>query len=187
MRSRHDDFGAIYGHLEGDTIFILSYVEVIRDTLVEADPANADILTQTTTPSLPAIYGSSFTPSQVIEQISREANVQIYMIDDEDLPGEPGDLARSYTTLRARNIEIPAEALGGDGSHAVHIEARNIPGAKWRNSAKKGLDDRIGGELEVDQSCRHDHNAGTTDSEKRRQNTGNPIDTAVRVCCPSPC
>ena len=130
MRSRHDDFGAIYGHLGGDTIFILSYVEVIRDTLVEADPANADILTQTTTPSLPAIYGSSFTPSQVIEQISREADVPIYMIDDDDLPGEPGDLACSYINMRAQNIEILAEALGGDGSPADHLETRNIPGAE---------------------------------------------------------
>ena len=147
----------------------------------------AEIIDQLRDLKLPAIFGPSFTLSPAMEQVSREANVQIYMIDDEDLPGEPGDLARSYTTLRARNIEIPAEALGGDGSHAVHIEARNIPGAKWRNSAKKGLDDRIDGEPEVDQSCRHDRNAGGTDFEKRRQNTGNPIDTAVRVCCPSPC
>ena len=33
----------------------------------------------------------SFTPSPVIKQISREADVTIYMIDDDDLPGEPGD------------------------------------------------------------------------------------------------
>ena len=245
-------------HLGGDTIFILSHADEIRDAFAEADPANActdnvidddfiaslpeldkasqavfatlpeekrqpysfhnsfsdfarrcgftvlgtirphdfsepgahdaaEIIDPLRELRLPAIFGPSFTPSPAMEQVSREANVPIYMIDDNDLPGEPGDFARSYTTMRAQNIEILTEALGGDGSHAVHIEARNIPGAKLRNSAKKGLDDRIDGEPAVDQFCRHDSNAGATDFEKRRQSTGNPIDTAVRVSSRPPC
>ena len=76
---------------------------------------------------LPAIFGSSFTPSPVMEQISREAYVPIYMIDDDDLPGVPGDLEHSFINMRVQNIKILAEALGGDGSHADHIETRNIP------------------------------------------------------------
>ncbi len=132
-------------HLGGDTIFILSYAEVIRDTLVEADPANADTFNANDDAFIARHLRLLLYAFPVMEQISREEDVPIYMIDDADLPGEPGGLAGSYTTMRAQNIEILTEALGGDGSHAVHIEARIIPGAKWRNSAKKGLDDRIEG------------------------------------------
>ncbi len=35
---------------------------------------------------LPAIFGSSFSPSPVLEQISREADVPIYWYDDDNLP-----------------------------------------------------------------------------------------------------
>ena len=76
---------------------------------------------------LPAIFGSSFTPSPVMEQISREADVPIYMIDDDDLPGEPGDLEHSYINMRLQNIMTLAQALGGDGSLADHIDTRIVP------------------------------------------------------------
>jgi hypothetical protein len=49
------------------------------------------------------------------------------MLDDDDLPGEPGDLEHSFINMRVQNIKILAEALGGDGSHADHIATRNIP------------------------------------------------------------
>lgn len=76
---------------------------------------------------LPAFFGSSFAPSPVMEQISREADVPFYMIDDDDLPGEPGDLEHAYVNMRVRNIKTLAEALGGDGSPADHIDTRNVP------------------------------------------------------------
>ena len=54
---------------------------------------------------LPAIFGSSFTPSPVMEQISRETGVPIFMLEDDDLPGEPGDPEHSFINMRVQNIE----------------------------------------------------------------------------------
>jgi len=194
----YDDFGLIDIHFGGDTFFILSYAEAIRDTLVEVDPDNAgtynanydaytarllqldeaimevvstipeenrqlysyhnsfsyfarrygfnvlgsvqphdfsepsehdvaEVIDLLRALDLPAVFGSSFAPSTVMEQISREADVPIYMIDDDDLPGEPGDLEHSYINMRVRNLKTLAEALGGDGSLADHIDTRNVP------------------------------------------------------------
>ena len=62
-----------------------------------------------------------------MEQCSREADVPIYMIDDHDLPREPGDLEHACINMRFQNIKTLAEALGGDGSLADHIDTRNVP------------------------------------------------------------
>lgn len=62
-----------------------------------------------------------------MEQISRQADVTIYMIDDDNLPGEPGDREHACIHVRVRNIKTLAEALGGDGSLADHIDTRNLP------------------------------------------------------------
>ena len=76
---------------------------------------------------LPVIFGSSFTPSQAMEQISRESGVPIVMLDDDDLPGEPGDLEHSFINMRLQNMKKIAEALGGDTTVMDHIEPRNVP------------------------------------------------------------
>ena len=34
-----------------------------------------------------------------MDQISREADAPIYLIDDDDLPGEPGDPERAYINV----------------------------------------------------------------------------------------
>ncbi len=76
---------------------------------------------------LPAIFGSSFTPSTVMEQISREADVPIFMIDDDDLPGEPGDPEHSLLNMKVQNFKTLAEALGGDPTFMDHFETYNVP------------------------------------------------------------
>ena len=76
---------------------------------------------------LPAISGSSFTPSPVMEQISREADVPNYMIDDDDLPGEQGDLEHSFLNMKVQDITTLAEALGGNPTLLDHIDTRNVP------------------------------------------------------------
>ncbi len=40
---------------------------------------------------LSADFGPSFAPSPVMQQISREADVHICMINDNELTGEPGN------------------------------------------------------------------------------------------------
>ena len=61
--------------------------------------------------ALPVIFGASFAPPSVTEQISREADVPIYMIDDYGLPGEPGGPEHAYINKRVKNIKTLAEAL----------------------------------------------------------------------------
>ena len=194
----YDDHGAIDLHLGGDPIFVSGFDAVIRDTLVDRDPDNADayqanydeyvarlekldtaihavtasipeenrqlysyhnsfgyfarrygytilgsiqphdfsepsahdvaeIIELLREKELPVIFGSSFTPSQVMEQISRESGVPIVMLDDDDLPGEPGDLEHSFINMRLQNMKKIAEALGGDTTVMDHIEPRNVP------------------------------------------------------------
>ena len=76
---------------------------------------------------LPAIVGSSYSPSPVLEQISREAGVLVFMIDDDALPGEPGDPEHSFFYVKVQNQKMLAEALGGDPSLMDGIETRNVP------------------------------------------------------------
>ncbi len=78
-----------------------------------------------------------------MEQISREADIPIYMTDSDDLPGEPGGIEHSCINMRVQNIKILADALGGDDSHADHIETRNFPTPNRAILRKMGLDDRI--------------------------------------------
>lgn len=76
---------------------------------------------------LPAIFGSSFSPSPVLEQISREVDVPIYWYDGDNLPGESGDPEHSFFFMKVQNQWALAEALGGDASIVDGIETRNIP------------------------------------------------------------
>lgn len=76
---------------------------------------------------LPAIFGSSFAPSPLMEQISREADVPIYMIDDDDLPGEPVDPEHSLLNMKVQTIKTLAEALGGDPTFMDRFETYNVP------------------------------------------------------------
>ena len=194
----YDEFGSIDQHMGGDAMLALKFAGMIRDTLVEHDPANADAynanydefaariddldaairaatasipeenrqlfsyhdsfsymarrygytIVGTLQPhdfsepsaldvaeaiellrelDLPAIFGSSFSPSPVLEQISREADVPIFWYDDDNLPGEPGDPEHSFFPVKVQNQRALAEALGGDASPMDGIETRNIP------------------------------------------------------------
>ena len=76
---------------------------------------------------LPAIFGSTFSPSPILEQISRETGIPIFRIDDDALPGDPGDLEHSFFNMRVQNMKKMSEALGGDPTLMDHIEPRNVP------------------------------------------------------------
>ena len=77
--------------------------------------------------NLPAIFGSSFTPSSILEQISSETGIPVYWYDDMALPGEPGDPEHSLFYKKVHNQREIAEALGGDPSLLDGIETRNVP------------------------------------------------------------
>ncbi len=79
---------------------------------------------------LPAIFGSSFTPSTVMEQISREADVPLFYIsDDGTLIGKEGDPHYSYIYKMVHNVKIISEALGGDPILLDDVDTSNVPDA----------------------------------------------------------
>ena len=49
------------------------------------------------------------------------------MLEDDDLPGESGDLEHSYINMRVQNMQKVAEALGGDPTLLDDIETHNVP------------------------------------------------------------
>lgn len=79
---------------------------------------------------VPAIFGSSYSPSSVLDQISREADVPIFWINDDNLPGEPGDPEHSYIIMRVQNMTTIAEALGGDPTPLDAVTIGNVPDAE---------------------------------------------------------
>lgn len=83
-----------------------------------------------------SIAGDKVTINRLVAQGSDPHHYEpapsdvIKLTDDDVLPGEPGDLEHSCINMRVQDIEILTEALDGDGSHADHIETRNIPDAE---------------------------------------------------------
>jgi ABC-type Zn uptake system ZnuABC Zn-binding protein ZnuA len=76
-----------------------------------------DIIDQVRELGLPAIFGSDLFPSPVMEQIGRETGAQfVYGIEDDELPGEPGDAEHTYWGMMLENALSIVEALGGDAS-----------------------------------------------------------------------
>jgi ABC-type Zn uptake system ZnuABC Zn-binding protein ZnuA len=75
----------------------------------------ADLIDQIRDEDVPAIFGSEVFPSPVLEQIAEEAGAEYYDdLRDDDPPGEPGDPEHTYIGMMLRNLEIMANALGGD-------------------------------------------------------------------------
>ena len=64
-----------------------------------------------------AVFGSEVFPSEVMETIAAEANIEyIDELSDDDLPGVAGDPLHSYLGLEVANLRIMIPALGGDAS-----------------------------------------------------------------------
>lgn len=77
----------------------------------------ADLIDQIKTEQLPAIFGSEVFPSDVLEQIAREAGAE-YVDDlrDDEPPDEPGSPDHTFIGMMKKNLQIMATALGGDPS-----------------------------------------------------------------------
>jgi manganese/iron transport system substrate-binding protein len=90
----------------------------------------AQLIEQVRTEQVPAIFGSEVFPSPVLEQIGREAGVSyVDALRDDDLPGSPGDPEHSYIGLMVYDLQIMANALGGDPTLMDGVDASNVPGA----------------------------------------------------------
>jgi ABC-type Zn uptake system ZnuABC Zn-binding protein ZnuA len=77
----------------------------------------AELIDQIREENVPAIFGSEVFPSDVLEQIASETGAA-YVDDlrDDEPPGDAGDPEHTFIGMMKRNLQIMAEALGGDPS-----------------------------------------------------------------------
>lgn len=77
----------------------------------------AALIDQIKAEHVPAIFGSEVFPSDVLEQIAKEAGAD-YVDDlrDDEPPGKPGDPDHTFIGMMKKNLQIMAAALGGDPS-----------------------------------------------------------------------
>jgi ABC-type Zn uptake system ZnuABC Zn-binding protein ZnuA len=75
----------------------------------------AELIDQIREQNVPAIFGSEVFPSPVLEQIANETGAVYYDdLRDDEPPGEPNAPEHTFIGMMIRNLEIIAEALGGD-------------------------------------------------------------------------
>lgn len=66
---------------------------------------------------VPAFFGSEVFPSDVLEAIARESgSTYIGDLNDDRMPGEPGDPEHMYVGMMVHNARTIVDALGGDSS-----------------------------------------------------------------------
>ncbi|WP_148680890.1 metal ABC transporter substrate-binding protein [Candidatus Nitrososphaera gargensis] len=86
----------------------------------------ARIIEQIRAEGVPAIFASEVFPSKVVDQIAREANVQIVeTLRDDDLPGEPGDPENTYVGMMVANMNTMLTSLGGNTDALEGIDPSN--------------------------------------------------------------
>jgi ABC-type Zn uptake system ZnuABC Zn-binding protein ZnuA len=86
----------------------------------------ASLIDQVKAEGVPAIFGSEVFPSRVLEQIGREANVRYYdELRDDDLPGHERAPEHTYFGMMQFDVQLMAEALGGDPLPLSSFDPRN--------------------------------------------------------------
>ncbi len=76
---------------------------------------------------VPAVFGSEVFPSDVLEQIAREADATyVDVLRDDDLPGEPGDPDHSFLELLRFDFVTMVESLGGDPADLAAFDASDV-------------------------------------------------------------
>jgi ABC-type Zn uptake system ZnuABC Zn-binding protein ZnuA len=86
----------------------------------------ASLIDQVKAEGVPAIFGSEVFPSRVLEQIGREANVRYYdELRDDDLPGAEMAPEHTYFGMLQFDMQLMAEALGGDPSPLDSFDPSN--------------------------------------------------------------
>ena len=72
----------------------------------------ASMIDQIKAENVPAIFGSEVFPTEVVDQIANETDVQIVgTLSDDDLPGDQGDPQNSYVKFAVYHIHIPMELV----------------------------------------------------------------------------
>jgi ABC-type Zn uptake system ZnuABC Zn-binding protein ZnuA len=87
----------------------------------------ASLIDQIEAENVPAIFGSEVFPTEVVDQIANEANVQIVgTLSDDDLPGHPRDPQNSYVGMMLENMKNMLVPLGGNVSALSRITPDDI-------------------------------------------------------------
>ena len=83
----------------------------------------ANLIDQIKAENVPAIFGSEVFPTEVVDQIANEANVQIVStLSDDDLPGNPVDPQNSYVGMILEHMENMLVPLGGNVSALSNVD-----------------------------------------------------------------
>jgi ABC-type Zn uptake system ZnuABC Zn-binding protein ZnuA len=86
----------------------------------------AGLINQIKTEKVPAIFGSEVFPTEVVDQIAKEANVKIVStLSDDDLPGDPGDPQNSYVGMMLENMKNMLLPLVGDVSALSEVSPQD--------------------------------------------------------------
>jgi ABC-type Zn uptake system ZnuABC Zn-binding protein ZnuA len=86
----------------------------------------ARIIDQVKEAGVPAIFASEVFPTNVVDQIAREANVQIVeTLRDDDMPGEPGSPENTYVGMMLANMNAMIPSLGGNTTPLDSIDPSN--------------------------------------------------------------
>jgi ABC-type Zn uptake system ZnuABC Zn-binding protein ZnuA len=86
----------------------------------------AGLIDQIKVQKVPAIFGSEVFPTEVVDQIAKEANVKIVStLSDDDLPGDAGDPQNSYVGMMLENMKNMLVPLGGNVSALSNITPDN--------------------------------------------------------------
>lgn len=86
----------------------------------------ASLIDQLRQTGVPAIFGSEVFPSPVLEQIGRETGVRYYdELRDDDPPGEPGSRENTYVGMLKFDVQLMADALGGDRTPLDSLDPAN--------------------------------------------------------------
>ena len=88
----------------------------------------ADLIDQIRIERVPAIFASEVFPTNIVDQIAKEANVTVVeTLSDDDLPGNPGDNNHSYVGMMLENMKNMILPLGGNIDALKDINPQNIP------------------------------------------------------------
>jgi ABC-type Zn uptake system ZnuABC Zn-binding protein ZnuA len=86
----------------------------------------ARIIEQIRSEKVPAIFASEVFPTEIVDQIAREGNVNIVeTLSDDDLPREQGDPEHSYVGMMLENMRNMLVPLGGNITSLEDIDPRD--------------------------------------------------------------
>lgn len=88
----------------------------------------ARLIDQIRIENIPALFASEVFPTNIIDQIAKEANVTIVeTLSDDDLPGKEEDTNHSYIGMMLENMRNMILPLGGNIEPIKEIAANDLP------------------------------------------------------------